>query len=100
MHTLTFGGTCLGPEDEGSGSADELGKGERHSPCGQFIINGNGEWRPNPACPPSREGARDPAVPVVSTRPPVKYGRRATPTGRTSSKAHTLPKDKSYETLL
>jgi len=89
-----FGQEQQDPDSPAAG----LNKGERFSPCGQFIINANGEWKPNPAKPPSRQGARDPSDPMISTRPAVKFGRRATPKG--TNKPQTLASDKKYEQVL
>lgn len=78
-----------------------MSKGERLSPCGQFIIDNNGDWKPNRSNPPSRAGARDPSDPMVSTRvtaKPAKFGRRATPVQ--SKKPLRPPKDSRFNEVL
>ena len=86
-----------------------LAKGERLSPCGQFVIDSDGNWKPNATNPPSRKGARDPLDPHATKRDearkgvakaPAKFGRRATPMGNTSRKPLRPPRDSSYDTAL
>ena len=99
MQTFSLGGDGVfggvAPAEGGGGP----GKGERMSPCGQFLIDSDGNWKPNTANPPSRQGARDPTDPLVSKREAVKFGRRSTPVGG-SKKVHRPPSDSSYDTML
>jgi len=96
MQTFALGATGTFEESK---AAPVTAKGERVSPCGQFLIDNDGNWKPNPSNMPSRKGARDPADPVVSNRAPVKFGRRATPTGGKKAPMRP-PSDSSYDTVL
>lgn len=97
MQTFALGAN--GTFEEQSKVAPITSKGERVSSCGQFIIDSDGNWRPNPQNMPSSKGARDPSDPVQSNRQPVKFGRRATPTGGKKAPLRP-PSDKSYDTAL
>ena len=72
---------------------------------GCYIIDADGNWKPNVANPPSRKGARDPTDPIQSTREKdVKFGRRATPGGgayrREQRRVVRPPKDARYDEVL
>lgn len=99
MQTFALGDNGVFGQANSTTTDGGLRKGERISPCGQFIIDADGNWKPNTANPPSRAGARDPSDPIKSTRQAVKFGRRATPVSG-KKVAHRLPRDPSYDSSL
>jgi len=101
-----FGG-CEASSPQGQAAGMGLSKGERISACGQFIIDADGNWKPNVVNPPTRRGARDPTDPIQTTREKeVKHGRRATPTGgskyrqKEQRRVVRPPKDSRFDEVL
>merc|ERR1712166_168138 len=58
MKTFDLGWDGTFSEKVPDPTAAHVPQGFRESPCGQFLIDANGEWIPNSAKPPSRAGSR------------------------------------------